>query len=81
MPDKSDGIIVCDACPVLCRVRLGRNGACDRYANVDGELTRLDSFVVTQRVADEDGKLVPFGAGQWDGSLVSGAETFVTGIG
>jgi 6-hydroxynicotinate reductase len=81
MSHKSDGIIVCDACPVLCRVRLGRNGACDRYANVDGALTRLDPFVVTQRVADQDGKLVPFGAGQWDGSLVPGAETFVTGIG
>lgn len=78
---SSDGIIVCDACPVLCRVRLGRNGACDRYANVDGALTRLDPFVVTQRVVDEDGKLVPFGAGQWDGSLVPGADTFVTGIG
>ena len=81
MSDSSDGIIVCDACPVLCRIRPGRNGACDRYANVDGALTRLDPIVVTQRVVDQDGALVPFGTGQWDGSLVAGAETFVTGIG
>ena len=29
-------IIRCDACPVLCRIRPGRAGACDRYANQDG---------------------------------------------
>ena len=76
-----DDIIVCDACPVLCRIRPGRNGACDRYANHGGVLARLDPFIVTQRVAGRDGELVPFGAGQWDGSLVPGAPTFVTGIG
>ena len=32
----------CDACPVLCRIRPGRAGACDRYANVDGKLVRVD---------------------------------------
>ena len=28
----------CDACPVLCRIRPGQAGACDRYGNVDGVL-------------------------------------------
>jgi hypothetical protein len=78
---KPDDIIVCDACPVLCRIRPGRNGACDRYANHGGTLARLDPFIVTQRIAERDGELVAFGAGQWDGSLVPGAPTFVTGIG
>ena len=77
----SDDIITCDACPVLCRIRAGRNGACDRYANIDGALTRLDPVLVTQRIAEADGELVPFGATEWDGSLTPGAPTFVTGIG
>ena len=78
---RSEGIVTCDACPVLCRIRPGRSGACDRYGNVNGVLTRLDPFVVTQRVAEKDGKVVPFGKQAWEGSLVSGAPVFVTGIG
>jgi len=77
----ADDIVTCDACPVLCRIRAGRTGACDRYGNVDGALTRLDPFVVTQKVAERDGGLVPFGQQVWDGSLIAGAPTFVTGIG
>src|SRR3546814_3441040 len=30
-----DGIVVCDACPVLCRIRPGKTGACGRYGNVE----------------------------------------------
>lgn len=73
------GIVKCDACPVLCRIRAGKTGACDRYANVDGQLVRVDPLVVAQR-AD---KLVPFleGAASWDGVLVTGKDSFVTGIG
>jgi 6-hydroxynicotinate reductase len=85
MPDnaatRSTGIVTCDACPVLCRIRPGRSGACDRYGNVNGVLTRLDPFVVTQKVAEKDGKVVPFGKHAWEGTLVSGAPVFVTGIG
>jgi hypothetical protein len=77
----ADDVVTCDACPVLCRIRPGRTGACDRYGNVAGALTRLDPFIVTQRLAEEDGKVVPFGQKVWDGSLVSGTPTFVTGIG
>ena len=73
----------CDACPVLCRIREGRAGACDRYANRDGELVRLDPLLVAQRVVDRDGAMVPFlqSSEEWDGTLVAGAESFVTGVG
>ena len=77
-------IITCDACPVLCRIRDGKTGACDRYANIDGVLTRMDPLLVTQKIADMEGKLVPFltAAQSWDGSLVrTDAPVFVTGIG
>ena len=40
------GIVRCDACPVLCRIRPGRAGACDRYANEDGKLVRVDPLVL-----------------------------------
>jgi hypothetical protein len=78
---KDDGLVTCDACPVLCRIREGRSGACDRYGNVGGTLTRLDPFVVTQRVAEKEGNLVAFGKDEWDGALIKDAPTFVTGIG
>jgi 6-hydroxynicotinate reductase len=76
-------IIRCDACPVLCRIRDGKAGACDRYANQGGELIRLDPLVVTQRIEVVDGELVPFlnQADNWDGSIVAGEPVFVTGIG
>ena len=41
-------VITCDACPVLCRIREGKSGACSRYANFEGKLTRTDPLVVTQ---------------------------------
>jgi hypothetical protein len=74
---KADGIVTCDACPVLCRIRPGKTGACDRYGNVEGRLQRLDPLVIVHRAE----KLVPFLHGTWDGNPLSGANTFVTGIG
>ena len=44
--EKTAGIVRCDACPVLCRIRPGRAGACDRYANEDGKLLRVDPLVL-----------------------------------
>lgn len=29
--------IRCDACPVMCYIKPGAAGACDRYANHDGD--------------------------------------------
>ena len=82
MADQND-IVVCDACPVLCRIREGRTGACGRYGNADGKLARMDPVVLAQRAAESEGRFVPFlqQAGQWDGSLVPPAETFLTGVG
>ncbi|MEE8334750.1 MAG: 6-hydroxynicotinate reductase [Alphaproteobacteria bacterium] len=81
--NSTDGLIRCDACPVLCRIRDGRTGACDRYANIAGKLARTDPLVVAQKVLDEDGEMVPFAiaAPDWDGGLISQAPTFLTGIG
>ncbi|MEE2655738.1 MAG: 6-hydroxynicotinate reductase [Pseudomonadota bacterium] len=80
---KSDGLIRCDACPVLCRIRDGKTGACDRYGNFDGKLVRMDPVVVAQKILDEKGELVPFAisARDWDGSLMRNTPTFLTGIG
>ena len=79
MAEDKAPIVQCDACPVLCRIRDGKIGACDRYANVEGRLTRIDPLVVSQRAA----KLVPFfeGSDGWDGALVADSDSFVTGIG
>ncbi len=81
------GIVTCDACPVLCRIRPGRTGACDRYGNVAGALTRLDAMVLAQKTVDQEGALVPFLAGgQGEGGFIAAAPVtadrhFLTGIG
>ena len=41
--------IECNACPVLCQISDGRTGACDRYANRDGRLIRVDPVVLLRR--------------------------------
>ncbi len=63
---SDDGIVTCDACPVLCRIRPGRTGACDRYGNANGTLARLDPFVVTQKIAEKSGAMVPFAGKDWE---------------
>lgn len=77
--------IRCDACPVLCYIAEGRSGACDRYANHDGELIRLDPLTIIENAAERGAKAVPFlkdGNGQdWDGDLVSSSRPFVTAVG
>ena len=85
---KGDGVITCDACPVLCRIREGKTGACNRYGNFDGKLIRTDPLIVTQQISDENGDLVPFLPAQedgiqpeWDGALNFQSPSFVTGIG
>src|SRR5215471_8611250 len=63
---QAEEIVTCDACPVLCRIRLGKTGACDRYGNVDGRLARLDAMVVAEQVAARGGAMVPFREGDWN---------------
>ncbi|HUB02865.1 MAG TPA: hypothetical protein VL983_09270 [Terriglobales bacterium] len=79
----TDDAIRCDACPVLCYIKPGRTGSCDRYGNVDGQLVRLDPHVVLDRALERGESVVPFleKARDWDGALVSGEGTFVTAIG
>jgi 6-hydroxynicotinate reductase len=79
----SDDAIRCDACPVLCYIKPGRTGSCDRYGNANGQLVRLDPHVVLDRALERGDSVVPFleKARDWDGALVSGEETFVTAIG
>src|SRR5829696_7651516 len=78
---EADGIVRCDACPVLCRIRPGRAGACSRYANVDGALVRTDPVVLMQRAVADGGRVVAFAGSDWDGQMLDPARTFVTGVG
>jgi 6-hydroxynicotinate reductase len=79
---ESDAIR-CDACPVLCYIKPGRTGSCDRYGNQNGQLVRLDPHVVLDRALSRGDSIVPFLERQeeWDGNLVPQPETFVTAIG
>ena len=50
----ADDAIRCDACPVLCYIKPGRTGSCDRYANHDGNwcgLIRILFSIGQYRVA------------------------------
>ena len=83
--EQGQGIVRCDACPVLCRIRPGRAGACDRYANEDGKLVRVDPLVL---LAKPDLARVAFieGSSSWAGELGKGQGAIVppptiTGIG
>src|SRR5215469_13963304 len=73
----------CDACPVLCYIKRGHAGACDRYANLDGQLVRVDPHILLDRAKSQGALLVPFleREGNWDGRILKGRETFVTAIG
>jgi CO/xanthine dehydrogenase Mo-binding subunit/aerobic-type carbon monoxide dehydrogenase small subunit (CoxS/CutS family) len=81
--EGEDGIIRCDACPVLCRIRPGRSGACSRYANEDGLLVRTDPIVLLAQAVETGQALVPFAenAEDWDGAALPANRVFVTGIG
>ena len=56
-----DDAIRCDACPVLCYIKPGRTGACDRYANDNGQLVRHRSAcrARSRRVARRFGGSLP----------------------
>src|SRR3712207_4057499 len=73
---EGEGIIRCDACPVLCRVRPGRSGACSRYANEGGQLVRTDPAVALARTVEAGGPVVAFADGAWDGKILDPARAF-----
>jgi hypothetical protein len=79
MEDKDEGKVRCEACPIRCRIAVGRTGACDRYGNVDGVLTRMDPLTVLEEQGD-DATVVPFQAKEWQGEIVHHPVT-ITGIG
>jgi hypothetical protein len=78
----SAGKVECNACPVLCQISEGRTGACDRWGNFNGVLTRVDPVVLFKKVAGTSGEITGFLEGQdWDGSVVSEGPVFVSGVG
>jgi 6-hydroxynicotinate reductase len=76
-PDK----IRCDACPVMCYVAEGKAGACDRYANIDGQIIRVGPLTLLDARIKAGDEVKPFLTGDWDGGLVDSGQTFVTAIG
>mgnify|MGYP002713211768 CR=1 FL=1 len=81
--EGNEGIIRCDACPVLCRIRPEATGACSRYANQDGQLVRTDPVTLMAETVDKGGNVVPFaeGAKTWTGEILRPETTFVSGVG
>ena len=74
--------VICDACPVLCQISEGRTGACDRWGNFNGVLTRVDPVTLFTKVAQSAGEVTGFlEGGGWSGSPLSEAPVFMTGIG
>ncbi|HEX7437165.1 MAG TPA: 6-hydroxynicotinate reductase [Caldimonas sp.] len=71
----------CEACPVLCQISPGKLGACDRYGNVDGRLTRTDTVHLLRRPGSERVEWSAAREGGWDGALLDDAPVFVTGVG
>lgn len=77
---EGEGIVRCDACPVLCRIRPGRHGACARYANEDGLLVRTDPILLMHRALHKGERIVPFASAEV-GAGLDPATTFLTGVG
>jgi hypothetical protein len=65
----------------MCYIKPGAVGACDRYANHDGQIVRVDPHLLLNRTLSQGGSVVPFQRSDWDGQVISGAGTFVTAIG
>src|ERR1700737_5619973 len=82
-PVPEDDAIRCDACPVLCYIKPGRTGSCDRNSNHDGKLVRLDPHVLLDQAVSRGETPVPFlgPSTDWNGNVVNKAGPFVTAIG
>jgi hypothetical protein len=74
--------VICNACPVLCQISEGRTGACDRWGNFAGVLTRVDPVVLFSKVANTAGAVTGFVESEsWDGNAVREAPVFISGVG
>lgn len=72
----------CDACPVMCYIAEGRTGACDRYGNFGGRITRCDPVTILEHAVEDGAALVPFEEERsWDCGLVNARRRFVSAIG
>ncbi|MEM9048319.1 MAG: 6-hydroxynicotinate reductase [Pseudomonadota bacterium] len=80
-PARRDEKIRCDACPVMCYIAPGKAGACDRYANEDGRIIRVDPLTILDARITAGDEIRPFALGDWDGGLVAPADSFVTALG
>jgi hypothetical protein len=77
-----NGKIRCDACPVLCFIKDGRSGACDRYANEGGYLVRVDPFTLIEQAKSNEQPLVEFKKSTpWEGDMLRHESHFVTAVG
>ena len=81
MSSQRDEKIRCDACPVMCYIADGNSGACDRYANHDGQIVRLDPLTILDRRLAAGDSVKPFLGANWDGGLGQESQVFVTAIG
>ncbi len=79
-PRQREEKIRCDACPVMCFIAEGRIGACDRYANINGEIVRCDPLTVLDRAIDAGKEVRPFLGRDWHDGL-STDDLFVTAVG
>jgi len=81
--EANPSVVQCDACPVRCRIKPGRAGACDRYANFEGELGRIDPLTIVERAKEEGAKLIPFlkKEREWAGDIISSDQHFITAVG
>ena len=81
MSARTDEKIRCDACPVMCYIADGKSGACDRYANHEGQIFRLDPLTILDRRMAAGDSVKPFLGASWDGGLGQEDKVFVTAIG
>ncbi|HUH87550.1 MAG TPA: 6-hydroxynicotinate reductase [Pusillimonas sp.] len=82
--------VECNACPVLCQITEGRTGACDRWGNVEGVLTRVDPVILMRRpvgppadtaLGHEGEAAAHQGAAATGSELVPETDLFVSGVG
>ncbi len=78
---QKDEKIRCDACPVMCYIAEGKSGACDRYANDDGKIVRLDPLTILDRRLAAGDQVKPFLGAGWDGGFDQSDQMFVTAVG
>jgi hypothetical protein len=67
----------------MCYIANGRSGACDRYANEDGQLVRVDPMTILERRKEVGGDAVAFlgDAKELNSDVIAASNRFVTAVG